>query len=287
MTAAAGARPALPGFVRWGAIPLLALLLIAFFVYLDFPYDRLRRGLALQLGSALGAQVGIGELGPRLSLFGPGFEAQDVRVAFADGTRLDLSRARVRPAWSLAWLSGTPALHVDAESAFGRLLGVASMGEMPGFDGRLESLDLGALPWARLYEGAAAEGSGEADLELAWTGAVYGGQLQLRARDGSLTLPGVPLALPFATLTADARVGDDLLLDLQSFTLDGPMLALAGSGTIRRRPRVSDAPLQMTAKIEAREASLRPMLQSLGLRLAPDGSAEVRIAGTVASPVVR
>jgi len=123
--------------------PLLYLLLLAFFVFLRFPYDRLADRVEAAVQAASGMEVVIGELGPHLGLLGPGFEARDVSLMPAQGGRIPLEHLRLRPAWSLSWLRGVPAVHVDALGEMGRIAGAFALGDggPSGFDGSLEGVD--------------------------------------------------------------------------------------------------------------------------------------------------
>lgn len=268
-------------------IPLAALLLVGFFVLLGFPWDRVRDLVALRLGQATGSRVVMRQLGPTLFLLGPGVVARDVVASWPDGRRLELERARVRPAFSLAWLRGRPALGLDLAAPVGRTRGTLVTGPQPRFDGSVRGLDLALLPLQQVLPGASLEG--RADLEAALELRPDGprGELQFVAQEGSLTIPGLPLALPYTTLRGTLQFRDETALELESLVLEGPMLAAQASGSVGRAPRLAMAPLALVLRLQASDASLRPMLASAGLRVGPDGSAEVQISGTPSQPVLR
>jgi hypothetical protein len=67
--ATAGSRP-----IGVLGISLVCVLLTLFFLFLSFPYDRLGERLAAELNRDDGTQLSFQELGPYISLAGPGFE---------------------------------------------------------------------------------------------------------------------------------------------------------------------------------------------------------------------
>lgn len=278
--------PALQRLQRYG-IPIGALLLIAFFVLLGFPWDRVRDLVASRAGSALGARVSLGGLGPGLSLRGPVLRADAVQVAWPDGDRLVLDRVAVRPALSLAWLKLDPALFVDAESDRGRAVGTLVLGEEPGFDGTLERVDLARLPLEAQLGGAALEGMAEVELDVWRSPRGPRGELQFEATAGSLALPGVPLALPYESLTGEARLTEEKLVDDLELDLRGPMLTALVTGDVGASPVMASAPLDLELRVQVVDPQIQPMLSGTGIRFGQDGSAEMRLLGTAGRPVLR
>jgi type II secretion system protein N len=283
--ARAGGPGPLPRPLLWLGIPLAAVLLTGFFVFLGFPYDRVREGLSAQLGAATGARVVIRELGPGLSLGGPVLVAQGVSAELPDGTALQLDRARLRPAWSTAWLSGNAALAVDLAAPEGRLRGTVYAGGEPGFDGSLEGLDLEQLPVESWVSGLALDGLASAEIDLRQTADGPSGRVELRAVDGSLGLPGLPLALPFNTLASDVDLGEHTV-SLERLELEGPVLSARGEGRVGPGADLPRSPLDVKLHLEVRDENLRPALAGM-VHLDPDGSADLRLMGTLAQPRVR
>jgi hypothetical protein len=111
--------------------------------------------------------------------------------------------------------------------------------------------------------------------------------VELRATDGSIGLPGLPLALPFQTLDAVAHLGGEARLRLEYVALGGPMLSANGEALLASAPVFAAAPLTATLHIEVHEAGVRPTLRNLGIRLDAEGRADVRLGGTLAAPTVR
>jgi type II secretion system protein N len=274
-----------PRLLRWAGLPLAAALLTLFFVYLGFPYERLAGLVSAQAGRALGARVDVQSVGPALTWAGPGFEARGIGIRWDGNRRLQLDRALMRPAWSLAWLRGVPAFHTELEGPPGRVAGVWTRDG--SFAGDVEGLDLRAVPFDVFWSGDAPQGRVDAQADLRWSAAGPEGELRFEAREGSLTLPDVPMALPYESCRGELVFGGDSLVALESFALDGPLLAVAGKGSVGHAPRFSAAPLRLELELEAREPMVQSMLRSAGVRVARDGSAAVVLAGTPGTPQLR
>ncbi len=288
MTAAAARAaegPRLPRPLLWIGVPVAAVLLTALFVFLGFPYDRVRDGVAANLGRATGSQVQIAELGPGLSPLGPGVVARGITARLPDGQTWKITRLKLRPAWSLAWLGGTAAVAMDLEAPEGRLGGTLYAGDEPGFDGELAGVQLGRLPLDGLLAGIALDGQASGDVDLRSTAAGPRGRVDLEAEGGSLGLPGLPVALPYQSLEAELALRDDGTR-IERISLDGPMLSGEAEGSLAAGP-LPRARLDLRVKLAVREPSLQPMIQSMGVRLAGDGTADVRVTGTLSRPEVR
>jgi type II secretion system protein N len=284
---AAPGGPRLPRWLLVLGVPLAGLVLTVFFVFLQFPFDRFRDGLARQAGAALGAQVAIGELAPAWTVAGPGFVARSVQVRWPDGGRARVEEARVRPAWSLSWMTGTPALHVDARSDVGAVRGTVTMGEEPGFDGRLQGVSLDRLPIERYARGATLDGTLDLDADLVLRAAGPAGTARFDARDGSLAAQQLPIAVPYAALRGHVELPGDGSLTLDGVALEGPMISATVEGGTRPGPSLWLAPLELDVHVEVSDRNLRPTVRSAGLRLGPDGSADLRVRGNLAAPVIR
>jgi type II secretion system protein N len=267
-------------------IPLAGVLLVAFFIYWGFPYDRLATRIEMEAGRALDARVEIQEIGPRLALLGPGFQARGVRALWRDGRTLELDRAAVRPAWSLSWLRGHPALYAELEGPPGALSGTWSRDG--AWQGELDDVDLSALPLATVLPGAGAQGRLNADVDLRVKDALPEGTVTFQAHSGSLQLPNLPMPIPFETLEGDLVFGDESSrVQVNSLSLSGPVLSASGQGTVGRAERFAQAPLDLSLEIQARQEGVQSLLRSAGLQLDRKGSARLRISGSVRAPQVR
>jgi type II secretion system protein N len=286
----ASAPPAAAGRFRIRRVLLFTLGYVALtllFVLLRFPIDRLTPRVEALASAASGAQVSIGGLEFHLVALLPELSALDAVVTWPAHTRLQLDRVRVRPAWSLSWLRGDPSLALSVRRAAGRVRGVARFGDTPGFRGAVTAVDLMHLPPALLGDaGVAFDGKldGEVDLRMADTGPE--GAVTLRASDGSLSLPMLPMGVPFESFEGALQLGGDVLVTVQSLALEGPLVALTGSGTVGRAATSALAPLALAARLEVREPALRQLFANGDITLGPDGVAELSIGGTLSNPVV-
>jgi type II secretion system protein N len=262
-------------------------LLTLFFVVIGFPYERLAPAAAAKLSQALGVRVSIASLGPSFSFLGPGVRATGVSVAGRDGSQLKLDTLQVRPAWSFSWLRGRPALAVRVAAPLGQIQGTVTLGSALGFDGTIHDLELAKLPLQSFVPGASIDGKGGGDVDVANTPGGARGSLHLEARDGSIGLPNVPFALPYTTLHGDIQLTDAALADISSLVLEGPMLSLQAKGSLGRASPLMAAPLNLTLRVRAKEASMGPYLAAAGLHPGADGSSELRVTGTLAQPLLR
>jgi type II secretion system protein N len=265
--------------------PVAFLALTLFFLFLGFPYQRVADRIAAQVEDATGVRLQIAELGPHLGLLGPGLAATGVTALPPQRSPIRVDRLVVRPAWSLGWLRGSPAIHVDAESQGGRISGALHVGSTRGFEGEVRDFDLGLTE--DFLSGGAVDGHLDAEVDLVVDDQGPYGTLLLDARDGSLALPGSPVALPFETLSGDLRFGGDKFAHVDRLALTGPILDADAKGSIDQGRRWRQAPLDLTVQIDAKTPMARDMLPQLGVRVGRDGKATVRVSGSIASPRVR
>jgi type II secretion system protein N len=283
----AGGDARLPRGLLWVGVPIAGVVLVGFFFVLGFPFDLVRDAVATRITAATGAEVQIGRLAPGLSLFGPQLVAEGVQVDLADGTRVRVEQTRLRPAWSLSWLSGTPALALDVRAPEGRIVGTAWIGGAPGFDGQVRDVALARLPLERFVPDLVLAGVADLDVDVRSGDDGPRGRVELAAHDGSIGVPGMPVDLPYVSLEGAADLGGDARLRVERLRMDGPLLTLDAEGTLGPGPTPETSPLDATLRIDVREPSVRPMVRNLGVRLDRDGRAEVKLAGTPARPVVR
>lgn len=283
-----GIAPAfgLTGFRRALAISAAAVALTSVFLVAGFPYDRLAPRAAAAIENATGARVTIGRLDLRMTWLAPRLRAWDVNVTWPSGSSASFQSIRVQPAWSTAWLRGVPALLIALRSPAGEVNGTVIGGAEPSFDGKLRQVLLAALPLQQLAAGVQLDGRVDAQIDVTITEAGPQGSAHFEATQGSLTLPLLPIGVPFDKLSGDLVLGGDALAVLNAFDLAGPLVALTASGTVGRNASPDLAPLALKARIEAREPAVRSMLQSQGVALDASGAAAVEIGGTLGSPEI-
>ncbi|HEY5656483.1 MAG TPA: type II secretion system protein GspN [Myxococcota bacterium] len=263
-----------------------ALFLIPVFMYLRFPYDRLAETLEIRIERATGTRVQMAALGPGLQLLGPGLAADDVRVTRPDGATFSLEQVKLRPAWSLSWLTGRPAVHLVVRSSFGEARGTLTLGSDPGWSGRLFDVDLGRLPAAALAPGISLTGRAEADLEIVLAADGPVGSAQIVAREGSVEHPDLFMALPFETLECALRLGGEQRAEIVSLDLESQLVTASLKGVIGRSPGFSTAPLRIEGSFTV-SPEIRGVLGARGARLGSGGSGQFVVTGTPARPVVR
>jgi hypothetical protein len=264
MAAARGSdADALPVLLRFVAVPLFTLATFLLFLHLGFPYHRLSDRIADRLGRTTGAQIQIAEISPRLSLGGPGLAAVGVSATPRAGARIDMEHAFLRPAWSFAWLRGTPALHLD-----------------------LTKVELTNLPLAAALPGASLRGLADIRMDLVLDDEAPEGASRFSARDGSLRLPGLPVPVPFTSFEGELAYGGENQLALDQATLTGPLVTLVASGTVGHGASFETSPLSLEVEIAA-QPDLQAPLQAAGIALGADGKARLNLSGTPGRPEIR
>ncbi len=261
--------------------------LTSVFFVAGFPYDRLAPRAAAALASATGTRVAVGRLDLRMAWFAPQLRAWDVNVTGPGGTSVFFQSIRVQPAWSLAWLRGAPALWIALRSPPGEVSGLVIGGDTPSFDGSLRDRSHSTLlPLQEIAPGFQLDGLADATIDVTITDAGPQGSARFEAKHGSLTLPVLPIGVPFDELAGDFEFGDENLASGTLFDLAGPLVALSASGTLGRDADSDLAPLALKARIEARDPAVRSMLQSQGVAFDASGAATVEIGGTLGSPEI-
>ena len=276
----------LPRWVRFAGIPLSAVVLTSFFIFLGFPYDLVRDRLVFQLESATGAEIEIGELSARVTVGGPGLAAAPVSAVLPGRQRIEIERLRLRPAWSLAWLQGNAALHVDIESPLGELDGVVFVGSEPGFAGKLRGVQLSSLPLDGVLPDLTLEGSLDLDADVrrdAETGDPRG-EVTFAATEGSVLVAAAPMPVPYDTLRGSVLLGGDQLALIREIELDGPMIGAKITGTIEHAEVRGDAPLALEATVVVKVLPMQALVRRLGVQLDQHGSADVQLGGTLQNP---
>jgi type II secretion system protein N len=288
VTAAESTAPLGLGGPRRGLVlALAAVLLTSFFVVLGFPYDRIAPRLATALSAATGAQTSIGRMAIGPSLGGPELRLWNVSLAWPGGQQVRVDRLRVHPAWSLAWLRGHPALALAVRSPLGEVDGTLVLGREPGFRGTLHGVALGQLPLDALAPGTQLDGQADGTVDFTLAAAGPDGTARFEATKGSLSVPLLPIGIPFDKLAGDIALGGGALLQIDSLSLDGPLVSLSGSGRIGRASRIEQSPLALNARIEARDPSLRSLLQAQGVAVGATGATQIEVGGTLGRPQLR
>lgn len=278
-----GGRP----FLRGMAIGVGCLLLIVFFAVLQFPWERLRPSAIVLLERGTGAQVELADLAMGWSWTGPTMTTEGLVLTWPGMDPLRVDAAELGPALSFSWLSGEPALTVDLALAGGTIRGtVWPLGEI-GFDGDFAGLLGSALPLPPGTDTLPLDGvlSGEADLRR--RAGVWQGDLRLAGEDGSLLLPGVPIAIPFDQVEIEVHLDEGGAITIHQVRLDGPMASFDASGTIGAGASLELAPLALDVDLRGVASALQDSLRSQGIPLDGSGNGRATISGSLSRPILR
>lgn len=267
-------------------IVVAGLLLTFFFMYLRFPYDRLAEAIETRIGNATGLRLELFDLGPSLQLLGPGIGARDVRVTLDDGAVLVFDRVRLRPAWSLSWLLGDPAVHLALEGEPGGAAGTLTLGAAPRWSGDLTDLDLDLIPAGAVMPGALLTGRADATVDIALAESGPEGTLRLIARAGSLEHPALPMVVPFETIEGDLILGGDQRAEIVSLELESPLVSGSVAGTLGHSATPETAPLRLEGAFTV-SGNIRGALNAQGVSIGNNGVVEFVVMGTPAAPIVR
>jgi type II secretion system protein N len=279
--AAVPRRPPRAGRTRRGLWVTVVLGLVGVFLAARFPYERLLPAALAAARGATGAEVAASDLGLGLGLGGPHLRARDVRVRWPGTPELVFDSVRVRPAWSPSWLAGRPAWHLAAEGAAGRWQGVLAVDRLAG---AWRDVDSDALPWVLLGSLAPVHGRVSGEVDLARSDGAWRGSAQLSGAEGSVDLPGLPVAIPFVALEAALDVAPEQLT-LASGRLEGPLVTARAGGTLGAAAGALSAwPIDLQVEIESIDPALRGYLGPLGIPVSADGRAQLRVGGTLAAP---
>ena len=268
-------------------IPCAGVLLVAFFLIRGFPYDKLGELIAKRIEQSHGIHLAVGDVGPALQLAGLALEATQLRVAFPGRSPQQIDRALVRPAWSMSWLTGEPAFHVELESPSGSANGTLRWNGAASWVGTLRGARPELPPIADWIPIGGFEGTLEASLDISMDEAGLEGFVEFEIRDGSISLPGLPATpLPFESLTAAMSLGGDAYVKLTSLSFEGPLASGSGSGKIGRAEQLEQAPIGFEFKLDIKPELARAVGGG-GVKINPRGDALARISGTVAEPKIR
>ena len=275
-------RPLSRGF-KFVLMPILAFILIVLFVFLGFPYEVVADRAIQAVEVQTGATIRYGEVNPRLTIGGPGFQFREVDVILPDGTRYAVDPLRVRPAWSMGWLTGEPTLFTQLKSEHGDVLGELTLGGAFGWDGTVSNLDLSAVP-INVGETIDLVGRADIDAQVIVRDGHPEGEIVFDALDGEIGHPAIPIPVEFDTAEGRIVLGGDHLAEIESLELIGPLLQVQVSGEIGHAANPGTEPLDISVDLTIREAGLLQMVRSMGLQLDPQGRAQLEIGGTLLAP---
>ncbi len=267
-------------------VPCAGVLLVAFFLIRGFPYDKLGESIANRIEQSHGIQLAIGDVRPVLQLAGPALEGTQLRAKFPNRSPLQIDRALVRPAWALSWLTGEPALHVELESPSGRVEGTLRWNGVASWVGTIRDARPEHPPIAGWIPTGGLTGVLEATLDVSVGELGLEGLVEFKVRDGSISLPGLAVPLPFEILKGAISLGGDAYARVTSLSFEGPDSSGSGSGTIGRAERLEQAPIGFEFVLDIKP-SISRAVTAAGVKVNPGGDAVAKISGTVAKPKIR
>jgi type II secretion system protein N len=267
-------------------VPCAGVLLIAFFLIRDFPYDLLGARVVRRIEHSQGAHLAIGELTPVMQLAGPALVATGVRATLSNGDLFQIDRALLRAAWSTSWLMGDPAVHLELEGPMGSAVGTLHWNGSTAWKGTASDVAVSLPPVADLIPVVRLGGALDAtiDVEIGELGSE--GLIDFAVRDGSLSLPNIAVPLPFELFSGKLALGGDEFLTLESMKLEGAAVSGTGSGTIARAETFEQAPVSLEFELSI-DAALSKKLRAAGIRVNRNGLTPVQVSGTVALPTTR
>jgi type II secretion system protein N len=266
-------------------VPAAGSFLVLLFIFLGFPYDKLGDRIAERLLQS-GVRIEFEKIGPALRLAGPGLLATGLRASLEGSESIQLQRAMVRLAWSSAWLRGRPAFYTEIDSASGAARGTFILGDRGGWNGELTRVDFGALPLAKGLPLGSLAGVVDATIDLEMEEQGPKGSVTFEAVDGVLDLTGVPMPIPFQTLSGDLTFGDNGYLTVKRLDLKGPVVNAGVTGNVLQAASFAAAPLRLEIAIDA-ESAMIAAVRSAGVRIDRNGVGKARVTGTVAAPKIR
>lgn len=272
--------PSLVGrLLRALGVALLAVLAVLAIALVFFPYEQAAPALAAAIERETRITTQIAELGGGLGARGPYLEARGVTLRWPTGEALALESLRISPALSASWLRGEPRLRATARAAFGAYDGELSRelvrGDLTGFDAA-------QLPASWFGEGGSPlAGAVDARVDLARLAEQWSGTVEIAGGEGSLALPGAPLAIPFETIRAALRLDEVGTLRIESLALAGPMVSARASGEIAAGyAGPATGAIAIEADVERLDPALVPALAQYGVVLGETGAGRISISGT-------
>jgi len=260
-------------------VALLSVLAVLAIALVFFPYDRAAPALAAAIERQTRIATQIAELGGGVSARGPYLEARGVALRWPTGETLALDSVRISPALAGSWLRGVPQLHVTLSGAFGEFDGALSRELLRG---ELSRFDFALLPASWFGTGGSwLAGAVEARVHLARLSEQWSGSVQLDGGEGSLALPGAPIAIPYETITAMLRLDDVGTLRIESLALAGPMVSARARGEIAAGyAGPATGAIAIEADLERMDPALLPALAQYGVVLGETGAGHLSVFGT-------
>ncbi len=263
----------------------LALILVAIFIALLFPWDSVARRISREIEHASGSQISIRTLSPALSARGLVLAAHDVVVLHRAIKRVRIDRLEIAPRWSQSWLGGDPTMRIWADTELALIDGVLRLGDSPGFKGRIDQVKIEDLPLRLEASGARLAGTLSAIVDVALDPrGILTGRAEFESESLMIQSDLLPVAIPFTRATGTIEILDSGATQIESLVLEGELIEGEIDGEISMAHRSQSPPIDLNAHIRIIPAYLRELAPSAGIRVSESGEVAIRLRGTLDRP---
>jgi type II secretion system protein N len=276
-------RATLPTLI---ALPL-ALILVAVFIVLLFPWDSVARRISYEIESASGSQVSMRTLSPALSARGLVLVARDVVVLHRAVKRVRIDRLEIAPRWSQSWLSGDPTMRIWADTELALIDGVLRLGDSPGFTGRVDQVEIEALPLRLEASGASLAGTLSAivDVTLDPRG-ILTGRAEFESESLVIHSDLLPAAIVLTHAAGAIEILDSGATHIESLVFEGELIEGEIDGEVSMTHHSQSPPIDLTARIRIIPRFLRELAPNAGIDISESGEVAIRIRGTLDRPLI-
>ncbi|MEE8167109.1 MAG: type II secretion system protein GspN, partial [Myxococcota bacterium] len=221
----------------------LALMLIAIFIVLLFPWDSVARRISYEIERASGSQFSIRTLSPALSPRGLVLAARDVVVLHRAVKRVHIDRLEIAPRWSQSWLGGDPTMRIWADTELALIDGVLRLGDSPGFKGRVDQVVIEALPLRLEASGTRLAGTLSAIVGVALDPrGILTGRVEFESESLTIWSDRLPVAIQFSQAAGTIEILDSGATHIESLVFKGELIEGEIDGEISLAHRSQSPP---------------------------------------------
>ena len=265
----------------------LAILALAIFIALLFPWDSVARRIAHELAAASGSQITIGQLRPTISARGPVLAANDLLIHHPAVDRVRIRTLEIAPRLSTSWFGAEPTLRFWADSELALVDGVLRLGESPTFVGEVSRVEIEKLPLRLDSSGFGVFGlvTAQADVLLDPRG-ILTGRVDFESPDLMIQSDRLPIPIPFTRATGVIEMLPNGATRIESVEVEGNIIEGRVSGEISMAHRSQSPPIDLEAQLQIVAPDLRRLAPGAGIPISPDGKANLRLQGTLDAPEI-
>ena len=266
------------------ALPL-ALILVAIFIALLFPWDSVARRISYEIERASGSQISIRTLSPALSPRGPVLAAHDVVVLHRALKRVRIDRLEIAPRWSQSWLDGDPTMRIWADTELALIDGVLWLGDSPGFKGQVDDVQIEALPLRLEASGTRLAGTLSALVDVALDpSGILTGRIEFASESLTIQSDLLPVAISFSQATGTIAILDTGATQIESLVFEGELIEGEIDGVISMAHHSQSPPIDLNARIRIIPPYLRDLVPGAGIRISESGEIAIRVRGSLDDP---